>query len=175
MLAAFLAGIYPNKTPMTTQTLKDNSIDHSGTILGIEKSGKTHSEAAIPSNTPKIPPVTLIMMDSIRNCTLITKPVAPTAILKPISFVRSVTDTSMMFIIPIPAINNEKPAAIPRISVTVSIVDDRVSIISACERMVKSSASSSFILWLRLSIFVSSSIASSDNSSVIAEHTIDEK
>lgn len=70
-------------------------------------------------------------IDSMRNCTLITKPVAPTAIRNPISFVRSVTLTSMMFMIPIPAMRREKPAAMPRMRVTESIVDDIVCIISA--------------------------------------------
>ena len=44
-----------------------------------------------------------------------------------------------------------------------------VSIISACERMVKSSAASPFSLWLSRRICVSSSMAASLSSSVIAE------
>ena len=68
----------------------------------------------------------------------------------------------------------EKAAATTRMIVTVSIVDDMVSIISACERMVKSSSASAFSLWLSRSICVSSSMAASLISSVTAEQTIDE-
>ena len=124
---------------------------------------------------PNSPPVTDINTDSMRNCREMTGPVAPTAIRKPISFVRSVTDTSMMFMMPIPATSSEKAAATTRISVTVSIVDDIVSIISACERMVKSSSASSFNLWLSRNICVNSSMAASESSSVTAEQTILEK
>ena len=44
-------------------------------------------------------------------------PVAPTAIRRPISLVRSVTETSIMFMIPIPATSKEKAAATPELSV----------------------------------------------------------
>ena len=107
--------------------------------------------------------------DSMRNCNEMTGPVAPTAMRKPISLVRSVTLTSMMFMMPMPATSNEKAAATTRISVTVSIVLDIVSIISACERILKSSATSPFSLWLSRRICVSSSMAASLISSVTAE------
>ena len=144
---------------------------HAGTLLGIPKL-ETKVLAPMPTRTPISPPVTDMSTDSIRNCREMTGPVAPTAIRRPISFVRSVTLTSMMFMIPIPATNSEKAAATTRIIVTVSIVDDIVSIISACERMVKSSAVSSFSLWLSRRICVSSSIAASESSSVMAEQTM---
>jgi hypothetical protein len=44
------------------------------------------------------PPVTDISTDSMRNWNEMTGPVAPTAMRSPISLVRSVTLTSMMFI-----------------------------------------------------------------------------
>ena len=75
-----------------------------------------------------------------------TGPVAPTAMRRPISLVRSVTETSMMFMMPMPATSSEKAAATTRMMVTVSIVDVMGSIISACERMVKSSSASAFSL-----------------------------
>ena len=125
-----------------------------------------------PTRMPSSPPVTDINTDSMRNCSDMTGPVAPTAILRPISLVRSVTLTSMMFMMPIPATNSENAAATTSMSVTVSMVDDMVSIISACERMVKSSAASPFSLWLSRSICVSSSMAASLSSSVTAEQTM---
>ena len=57
-------------------------------------------------------------------------PLAPTDMRKPISFVRSVTETNMMFMMPIPATRREKAAATTKIIVMVSIVEDMVSIIS---------------------------------------------
>ena len=145
-----------------------------GTLEGMPKED-TNALAPTPTRTPINPPVTDINTDSMRNCSEMTGPVAPTAIRRPISFVRSVTLTSMMFMMPIPATSSEKAAATTRIIVTVSIVDDIVSIISACERIVKSSAASSFNLWLLRRICVSSSMAASESSYVTAEHTILEK
>ena len=84
-----------------------------------------------PTRMPRRPPVTLMSTDSMRNWSEMTGPVAPTAMRRPISLVRSVTLTSMMFMMPIPATSSEKAAATTRMMVTVSIVLDMVSIISA--------------------------------------------
>ena len=145
---------------------------HAGTLDGILNIGTINSLAEHPTSMPSSPPVTEMSTDSIKNCNEMTGPVAPTAIRNPISLVRSVTLTSMIFMIPIPATRSEKAAATTRMMVTVSMVDDMVSIISACERMVKSSAASPFSLWLSRRICVSSSMAASLSSSVIAEHTM---
>ena len=103
---------------------------HAGTLDGMPNDDR-NALAPQPTKMPRSPPVTEMSTDSMRNCREMTGPVAPTAIRRPISFVRSVTETSMMFIMPIPATSKEKAAATTRISVTVSIVDDIVSIISA--------------------------------------------
>ena len=150
-------------------------MDHAGILDGIPINGTTNCPAKQPKTTPNNPPVREMSTDSIRNWSEITKPVAPTAIRKPISLVRSVTETSMMFMMPIPATSNEKAAATTRMTVTVSIVEDMVSIISACERMVKSSTASALSLWLLRRIWVSSSMAASESSSVSAEQTMEEK
>ena len=96
---------------------------------------------------------------------------------RPISLVRSVTLTNMMFMMPMPAIRSENPAAMPKMSVTVSMVDDMVCIISACERMVKSSESPdlSLILWFCRRMAEISSVAASESSSVSAEQMMEEK
>ena len=148
-------------------------MDHAGTLDGMPNDA-TNVLAPTPTRTPISPPVTDISTDSMRNCSEMTGPVAPTAMRRPISLVRSVTETSMMFMMPIPATRSEKAAATTRMTVTVSIVLDIVSIISACERMVKSSTASSFSLWLSRSICVSSSMAASLSSSVTAEQMMDE-
>ena len=60
------------------------------------------SAPTIPKIIPIIPPIKDKITDSIKNCISIILVVAPTAFLIPISLVLSVTDTSIMFITPIP-------------------------------------------------------------------------
>ena len=52
---------------------------------------------------------------------------APTALRMPISRVRSRTETSMMFMIPIPPTINEIEAIPPRSRVSVALIDDAAS------------------------------------------------
>ena len=102
-------------------------------------------------------------------------PRAPTDIRSPISLVLSVTDTYMMFMIPIPPTISEMPATLPNKIVNKSIVEFIMEEISSWLRMVKSSTSasvvsvSSFKLWFLRKISVISSIAISVASSVTAE------
>ena len=56
----------------------------------------------IPSTNPMNPPNAVKIQDSMRNCINTFPRVAPSALRIPISRVRSVTDTSMIFITPIP-------------------------------------------------------------------------
>ena len=63
----------------------------------------------IPSN----PPNEVKVIDSIRNCNSIFPLVAPIAFLSPISLVLSVTETSIIFMTPIPPTNREIPAILP--------------------------------------------------------------
>ena len=60
------------------------------------------SENTTPMIIPAIPPVTLKITDSARNCSRTCVLRAPIAIRRPISLVRSVTDTSKMFMMPMP-------------------------------------------------------------------------
>ena len=50
---------------------------------------------------------------SIRNCTVMSEDAAPSAFLRPISRVRSVTETSMMFMMPMPPTMSEMAAVAP--------------------------------------------------------------
>jgi hypothetical protein len=69
---------------------------------------------AMPRKIPNAPPIRQIMTASIKNCFLITEGFAPMAFRIPISRVRSVTETSMMFIKPIEApIRVIPPMAMP--------------------------------------------------------------
>ena len=63
-----------------------------------------------PSRIPSMPPVTLRMIASRRNCNMMFEAEAPTAFLMPISRVRSETVTSMIFMIPIPPMKRATPA-----------------------------------------------------------------
>ncbi len=63
------------------------------------------SEIIAPRNTPITPPSALRVTASVRNCSRMLLRLAPMALRTPISRVRSVTETSMIFITPIPPTN----------------------------------------------------------------------
>jgi len=69
----------------------------------------TNEESPQPKAIPITPPIRLSIADSVKNCRRISDFRAPNAFRKPISRVRSVTVTSIMFIIPIPPTNSEIP------------------------------------------------------------------
>ena len=57
----------------------------------------------MPRATPAMPPISESTTASQRNCAMMLRFLAPMARRMPISLVRSVTDTSMMFMMPTPA------------------------------------------------------------------------
>ena len=65
---------------------------------------------AIPAMMPIIPPIIQITIDYTIKCVLMELLVAPRAFLVPISRVRSVMDTSIIFMTPIPPTRSEIPA-----------------------------------------------------------------
>ena len=67
------------------------------------------------------PPSTLSVTASTRNCTSTSRPRAPSAMRMPISRVRSVTDTSMMFMIPMPPTSSETLATLASSAVIVRL------------------------------------------------------
>ena len=75
-------------------------------------------------------------MASTRNCTITSRRRAPTASRMPISLVRSVTDTSMMFMMPMPPTISEIAAMLPSNAVIVeparlSVLDISCSVTSS--------------------------------------------
>ena len=72
--------------------------------------------------------------------------VAPIALRMPISRVRSVTETIIIFMIPIPPTINEMPAIEPRSKVIIVVVLDIVSMIEVRLRTLKSSSAPARIL-----------------------------
>jgi hypothetical protein len=67
-------------------------------------------EVINPTAMPRSPPMRDRVTASTRNCSKMSRPRAPTAIRRPISRVRSVTETSMMFMIPIPPTKSDTDA-----------------------------------------------------------------
>ena len=61
----------------------------------------------MPAPTPMSPPRLVSTAASVRNCHKMRLFLAPMAFFRPISRVRSVTDTSMMFITPMPPTSRE--------------------------------------------------------------------
>ncbi len=103
--AAFRAGKTPKDTPMHAANRKANAMDSGETIVFQPAEADRTRDPTIPNAIPITPPTELRVTDSIRNCRRISRRLAPNALRKPISLVRSVTDTNMMFMIPIPPTN----------------------------------------------------------------------
>ena len=81
--------------------------------------GEGMAEPPVPARMPTVPPIMLSVTASTRNCRRTSPSVAPTAMRTPISRVRSVTDTSIMFIIPMPPTTSDTAATEPsRIVIT---------------------------------------------------------
>ena len=99
------------------------------------------NRAASPKeiSTPLNPPITHSKIDSIKNCCKILPCRAPIAIRTPISLVRSVTDTSMMFITPMPPTTSEITAMQEISSVMLPMVLSIVCLMLSLLRVKKSS------------------------------------
>ena len=69
-----------------------------------------------------------------------TQGLAPRALRRPISRMRSVTETNMMFMTPMPPTSNEMPATPPSRMVRVRSTDVAVEISDCSEVMVKSAS-----------------------------------
>ena len=69
-------------------------------------------------------------MASVTNCNSTSRLFAPIALRMPISRVLSVTETSMMFITPMPPTRSEIPAMVPRNSTNTAMIWLRDSISS---------------------------------------------
>src|SRR5512138_859644 len=86
----------------------------------------TNRENTLPTpqeqTMPISPPSRQTSTDSMRNCCMMSSCRAPTAIRMPISKVRSVTDTSMMFMTPMPPTMREMTAMAEIISFRVVVV-----------------------------------------------------
>ena len=113
---------------------------------------------------PIIPPNELNVKASHTNCFIMSPLVAPTALLMPISLVLSVTETSIIFITPIPPTANEMPAIPPRSNDKILAILDAAPIRSFWLSIIKSGLDT---LCLASKIFVISSFI--NDSSALSE------
>lgn len=100
--AAFCAGKIPKKIPTETDTTKPRITDQPVTEAGSGVTALTNKAIPKPTRIPIMPPVAVKKTASIRNCFKISPERAPMALRIPISLVLSFTETSMMFMTPIP-------------------------------------------------------------------------
>ena len=100
-----------------------------------------------PTTTPNNPPISDRTKASVKNCNLISQAFAPIAILIPISRVRSVTDTNIIFIIPIPPTKSDIEAIAPSKIVIILVELSIISIICVKFIITKSSSLLAPKLW----------------------------
>ncbi len=120
----------------------------------------TAKEVITPSAMPRAPPIIDSVTASTRNCLRMSRPRAPTAMRSPISRVRSVTLTSMMFMMPMPPTSSDTEATAPRSSVSTRLAASCACKISVRLRIVNgSSAPGCTFMRCRSSSLIFSSIA----------------
>ena len=101
-------------------------------LVGSEMCIRDRYSASHPSIIPTNPPIELSTIDSDTNCNNISLLLAPRLFLIPISLVLSVTDTSIIFITPIPPTTKEIPAIAAKNMVIPCVTDWKVSNMSCC-------------------------------------------
>ncbi len=104
------------------------------------------SEASVAKVIPTTPPSDDRATASIRNCSKTSRSSAPIASRMPISRVRSVTDTSMIFMMPMPPTSRLTAATAPSSMVNTLVVPVMASAICRVSRMEKLSSSLATIL-----------------------------
>ena len=97
-----IAGIKPNIIPIAIEKTTEIIVAGIFTATGIIETLDNIFETTRPEITPNIPPMLVSTAASVKNCHNMRFLFAPIAFFNPISFVLSVTDTSIMFITPIP-------------------------------------------------------------------------
>ena len=151
------AGRKPNTTPTSVEQAKAPASDSIEIfILKLSDTLLKAADASSASDAPIAPPTRQIITASIRNCCRMSLWRAPTAMRTPISRVRSVTDTSMMFITPMPPTSSEI-SAIDEISIVITCVVASMVLRMSSLLLVKKS----LLPWRRVSVRVSTSSATS--------------
>ncbi len=119
--AAFQAGQVPKTRPIRLQKRMPSPTAQRGIATGSLTALPSRNAAAIPMITPTSAPISVRITASTRNWPRIERRRAPSALRTPISRVRSVTETSMMFMIPTPA-TSRAIEAIPMAATRIHLV-----------------------------------------------------
>src|SRR6185436_19114122 len=138
---ALRAGYNPNNTPTLALTTRDTTTMSVRVTIDQPNFADSSCPIPIPSKTPMAPPIAASASASMRNCARMSAGCAPTAMRMPISRVRSVTDTSMMFMTPIPPTMSDTSAIDASSVVMVWVVEVNMLVISAMLLVEKSSSS----------------------------------
>ena len=109
-LDALMDGTNPKMIPINIEKITEIRI--AGVLIATGTPARTEitRESPIPRMTPMAPPIMESMAASVRNCPRMRRFLAPKAFFNPISRVRSVTETSMMFMTPMPPTSKEMDA-----------------------------------------------------------------
>lgn len=140
-VAAELQRFTPKTIPTVTATATEAMIAGIEGNVGQCKSALIATDTPRPSKIPTAPPATHNAIASTKNCLNTSRARAPIAIRIPISCVRSVTDTSMMFMMPTPPTTSEISATASNRFVMMPVAAVNVCEISVRSRIRKSSGS----------------------------------
>ena len=100
----------PKNTPMNTETPKLSAMAETLGEALMPMIFPAMTATAAPNTMPITPPSAEVVPASITNWRMMSRRLAPSDLRMPISRVRSVTDTSMMFMMPMPPTSSEIPA-----------------------------------------------------------------
>ena len=106
------------------------------TIVWIPAKCRMPADRPVPNRIPATPPAMEMRIASLRNCSSTSRRVAPTARRTPISRIRSSTEASMMFMMPMPPTRSEIDAIAPSTTLKIALV--RCSWCSSCSGTVTS-------------------------------------
>src|SRR3989442_1540015 len=159
-LAARPAGTTPKISPIAIETAHATTALHTGTRASNWSAALSSSPIESPSRMPSTPPINVSVAASTRNCHRISRRVAPRALRTPISRVRSVTETIMIAMTPIPPTNRAtlESTSITRKNAPVSLLN--TSRIWSCVIRSKVSGSPGRSPRMRRSCTATASIAS---------------
>src|SRR2546426_954627 len=158
-LAARPAGTTPKISPIAIETTHATTALHTGTRAWNWSATLSSSPIESPSRMPSTPPINVSVAASTRNCHRISRRVAPMALRTPISRVRSVTETIMIAMTPIPPTSSAtlESTSITRKNAPVSLLN--TSRIWSCVIRSKVSGSPGRSPRMRRSCTVTASIA----------------
>ena len=120
--AARFAGRKPKNNPVAKATPNATNTERGEMMVRIPASLEMETAPTTPTIIPMIPPDKLIKIASSKNWEMISNWVAPNALRVPISRVRSSTDASMMFMMPIPPTKRLIPAMMLSTRLKISLV-----------------------------------------------------